>query len=137
MNKTFILKNDLNEIKKLTDVLGKLCEENGIGNKVLCDVTLALEEIFANIVHYAYDDIEEHLVNIHINIHDNLFSMKITDDGKPFNPLEFPETNTDLPFEERKIGGLGIHLVRHVIDELDYQHVRGKNVLTMKIRLQQ
>ena len=135
MNKTFILKNDLNEIKKLTDLLCKLCEKNDTGNKVLCDVTLALEEIFANIVHYAYDDIDEHLVKIHIKIHNNLFSMKIMDDGKPFNPLEVPETNTDVPFEERKIGGLGIHLVRHVIDELDYKYDRGKNVLKMKIRL--
>ncbi len=136
MNKTFILKNDLNEIKKLTDMLCKLCEENDLGNKVLCDVTLALEEIFANIVHYAYDDNEEHLVKIHIKIHDNLFSMKITDDGKPFNPLEVPMTNTEASFEERKIGGLGIHLVRHLIDELDYKQVKGKNMLTMKIRLQ-
>jgi serine/threonine-protein kinase RsbW len=136
MNKTFNLKNDLTEIKKLMDILCKLCEENDIGNKVLCNVTLALEEIFANIVHYAYDDIEEHLVKIHIKINDSLFSMKITDDGKPFNPLEVPETNTNLPFEERKIGGLGIHLVRHLIDEWDYKHTKGKNVLTLKIRLQ-
>ena len=136
MNKTFILKNDLTEIQRLTDILCKLCEENNICNKVLCDVSLALEEIFANIVHYAYEDNEEHLVKIHIKIHDNLFSMKITDDGKPFNPLEIPATNTEVPFEERKIGGLGIHLVRNLIDELGYKQVKGKNVLTMKIRLQ-
>ena len=52
MNKTFILKNDLAEIKRLTDMLCKLCEENNIGNRILCDVSLALEEIFANIVHW-------------------------------------------------------------------------------------
>jgi anti-sigma regulatory factor (Ser/Thr protein kinase) len=136
MNKTFVLKNDLAEIKRLTDILCKLCEENNICNKVLCDVTLALEEIFANIVHYAYDDKKEHFVKIHITIHDNLLSMKITDDGKPYNPLEIPLTNTEAPLEERKIGGLGIHLVRHLIDELEYKQVRGKNVLTLKIRLQ-
>ena len=136
MNKTFLLKNDLNELKRLTDILCKLCDENNIGNKVLCDVTLALEEIFANIVHYAYEDKEEHLVKIHIKIQDNLFSLNITDDGKPFNPLDVPKTNTDTPFEERKIGGLGIHLVRHLIDKLEYKQVKGKNVLTMQIRLQ-
>ena len=136
MNKTFIFKNDLNEIKRLTDILYKLCEENNFGNKVLCDVTLALEEIFANIVHYAYEDNQEHLVKIHIKIHDNLLSMKITDDGKPFNPLDHPITNTDVPFEDRQIGGMGIHLVRHLIDKLEYKQVKGKNILTMKIHLQ-
>ncbi len=136
MNKTFILKNDLAEIKRLTDILCKLCEENNIGNKVLCDVSLALEEIFANIVHYAYEDNEKHLVKIHIKIRDNVFALEIKDDGKPFNPLEVPMTNTEAPFEERKIGGLGIHLVRNLIDELEYKQVKGKNVLSMKVRLQ-
>jgi anti-sigma regulatory factor (Ser/Thr protein kinase) len=136
MNKTFILNNDLAEIQRLTDILCKLCEENNIRNKVLCDVTLALEEIFANIVHYAYEDNEEHLVKIHIKIRDNVLALEIKDDGKPFNPLEIPVTNTEAPLEERKIGGLGIHLVRNLIDELEYKQVKGKNVLTMKVRLQ-
>ena len=136
MNKTFILKNDLIEIKRLTDILCKLCEENSICNKVLCDVTLALEEIFANIVNYAYEDNKEHLVKIHVKIQDNVLALEIKDDGKPFNPLEIPMTNTQAPFAERKIGGLGIHLVRNLIDELAYKHVKGKNVLTLKIRLQ-
>jgi anti-sigma regulatory factor (Ser/Thr protein kinase) len=136
MNKTFILKNKLAEIKRLTDILCKLCEENNIRNKVLCDVTLALEEIFANIVHYAYEDNEEHLVKIHIKIRNNVLALEIKDDGKPFNPLEIPITDTEAPFEERKIGGLGIHLVRHLIDELEYKQVKGKNVITMKVRLQ-
>jgi serine/threonine-protein kinase RsbW len=136
MNKTFILKNNLAEIKSLTDILCKLCEENSICNKVLCDVSLALEEIFANIVHYAYEDNEEHLVKIHIKIRDNVLALEIKDDGKPFNPLEIPKTNTEAPFEERNIGGLGIHLVRNLIDELEYKQVKGKNVLTMKVRLQ-
>jgi len=136
MNKTLILKNDLAEINRLTDILCKLCDENSICNKVLCDVSLALEEIFANIVHYAYEDSEEHHVKIHIKIRDNVLALVIKDDGKPFNPLEIPITNTEAPFEERKIGGLGIHLVRNLIDELEYKQVKGKNVLTMKIRLQ-
>ena len=136
MNKTFILKNDLAEIKRLTDILCKLCEENNICNKVLCDVSLALEEILANIVHYAYEDNKEHLVKIHIKIRDNVLALEIKDDGKPFNPLEIPMTNTEAPFEERNIGGLGIHLVRNLIDELAYKQVKGKNVLTMKVRLQ-
>ena len=135
MNKTFILKNDLAEIKRLTDILYKLCEENDIGNKILCDVTLALEEIFANIVHHAHEDDVEHPVKIHIRIRDNVLALEVKDDGKPFNPLENPSVNTKAPFEERKIGGLGIHLVRNLIDELEYQRVNGKNVLTMKIRL--
>lgn len=135
MNKTFILKNDLAEIKKLTEFLCKLCEENNICNKILCDVTLAIEEIFTNIVHHAYDDKREHHVEIRIKLSDEEFVLNIIDDGKPFNPLEVLPANIDKPFEERDVGGLGVHLVRSVMDELVYKRNQGKNVLAMRKRL--
>ncbi|MGD2270108.1 MAG: ATP-binding protein [Desulfobacterales bacterium] len=136
MNKTLMLKNDISEIKKITDFLCKVCEENDICNKILCDATLAIEEIFANIVHYAYEDKNEHLVKISIKIGDDNLTLEIIDDGKPFNPLEAPSPDTHAPFEEREVGGLGIHLVRNITDELEYTRVKGKNVLKMKVRLQ-
>jgi anti-sigma regulatory factor (Ser/Thr protein kinase) len=136
MNKKLILKNDISEIKNLTDFLCKVCEENDICNKILCDATLAIEEIFANIVHYGYEDKNEHFVEINIKIADDNLALEIIDDGKPFNPLEEPPPKTDTSFEEREVGGLGIHLVRNLMDELEYKQVKGKNVLTMKVRLQ-
>lgn len=136
MNKKLILKNDISEIKKLSDFLRKVCEENDICNKIFCDATVAIEEIFANIVHYAYEDKNQHCVEINIKIADDNLAIEIIDDGRPFNPLEESPPKTDTPFEEREVGGLGIHLVRNLMDELVYKQVRGKNLLTMKVRLQ-
>jgi serine/threonine-protein kinase RsbW len=57
---------------------------------------------------------------------------EVEDDGQPFNPLEAPEVDTTKPLEERTIGGLGIHLVRKLMDGLDYQRQGDRNLLTMK-----
>ena len=56
----------------------------------------------------------------------------VTDDGKPFNPLESPEPDTSLPVEERPIGGLGIYLLRKMFDQMDYARTDGKNRVTLR-----
>jgi serine/threonine-protein kinase RsbW len=59
----------------------------------------------------------------------------VEDDGKPFNPLDAPEPDTNQLLEERPIGGLGIHLVRKNVDELEYRRQKDKNILIMKLKL--
>jgi serine/threonine-protein kinase RsbW len=61
--------------------------------------------------------------------------VEVEDDGQPFNPLEAPEADTTKPLEERTLGGLGIHLVRKLMDDLEYRRHEGKNLLVMKKRL--
>ena len=137
MNKTLILKNDLCEIQSITDAVADFGVEKKISDKVICDCILALEEVFSNIVHYAYRDECEHQIEIQINLSAEELVLEIRDDGKPFNPLEIPEPDIAKPFEEREIGGLGIHLVRNSMDQLDYSFKQGKNILTMKKRFRQ
>ena len=137
MNKTLILKNDLCEIQVLTDAVAEFGTENNLAGEGICDAILALEEVFSNIVHYAYLDNCDHQIEVHVNLSHAELVLEVRDDGKPFNPLEIPELDIGKPFEEKEIGGLGIHLVRNLMDELDYSYAQGKNILTMKKRFRQ
>lgn len=94
-------------------------------------LVLAIEEIFVNIVNYAYKDkIGTCTLTIEM-IEDNKVSFTMIDEGEPFNPLEKETPNISLPVEERKIGGLGIYIMKNIMDEVSYKYQDNKNVLTM------
>jgi len=129
-----VLKNSLSELERLSLALEELGEANCLPLKAIMDVNLALDEIFTNIVSYGFEDDNIHLINIHLLIEGKELNIRVEDDGMPFNPLEVPEPDLNLPLEERKTGGLGIHFVRKMINELKYERRRGKNVLFLKKR---
>ena len=93
---------------------------------------LAIEELVTNCIKYGYDDSAQHIIEIELKLTDGELVVSVVDDGHPFNPLELPEPNTDLPIEERPIGGLGIHLLRKMSDRMDYERSNGKNRLTLR-----
>ena len=93
---------------------------------------LALEEHLTNVFNYGYSDNVVHEIIVRFSVNDDWFQIEIEDDGRRFNPLERPPVDTSMPLEQRPIGGLGIHLIRKFMDELDYQRVDGKNVLRMR-----
>jgi anti-sigma regulatory factor (Ser/Thr protein kinase) len=97
------------------------------------ELNLAVEELFTNIVFYAYDDQEQHEIEILFE-HPETGCVLITlsDDGKTFNPLENPTgDNLVKSFEEREIGGLGIHLVRKMVSHIEYKRLDGRNILLL------
>ncbi len=95
---------------------------------------LAVEELVTNCIKYAYDDPLEHWIRIAIHISEVEMVVTIEDDGHPFDPRSLPEPDTSLPLEERSIGGLGIHLLRHLFDTLDYSRVEGHNRVVLRKR---
>lgn len=93
---------------------------------------LAIEELVTNCVKYAYDDPAEHIIEIELKLSACELVLTVTDDGRPFNPLELPERDTRLPAEDLPIGGLGIHLLRKMSERMDYSRTNGKNRLTLR-----
>ena len=93
---------------------------------------LAIEELVTNCIKYAYDDAKEHIIEIELKLSEDHLTLTVKDDGHPFNPLEFPPPNTNLPLEDRPIGGLGIHLLRKSSDRMEYARVESKNQLTLR-----
>ncbi len=93
---------------------------------------LAIEELVTNCIKYGYDDAGEHIVEIKLQLSGTELVLTVTDDGRPFNPLDFPAPDTKLPVEARPIGGLGIHLLRRMSDRMDYLRADGRNCVTVR-----
>ena len=133
MNRTLILKNDMAELDKLHGFVERLGRRLSLGKKCIVETNLVLEEVFSNIVAYAYDDDQKDFIRISYTfpVNGTLF-LKIEDKGRPFNPLEVAEPELIDDLENCKIGGLGIHLVKNLMDEVKYAYRGCKNVLEMK-----
>ena len=99
------------------------------------EILIAVEEIFVNIASYAYEPAEEGDVRLSVAVDgkavDGKAVIRFEDSGQPFNPLERPDPDLDVPIMERKIGGLGIHFVKNMMDDVEYGYVNEKNILTI------
>ena len=108
--------------------LGKVTNNSNITNLTL----VSCEEVFANILQYAYPD-SRGTATVHFEINSDPKSITITfiDKGTPYNPLLNAAPDLDLPPDERDAGGLGIFIIKQSMDHVEYQFVDGKNVLTL------
>ena len=129
------VRNKLSELASANQSLTEFGRQHGLPDNVLHDLNLALEEILTNIISYSYTDNGEHEITVRLSIEPGEMRVDIEDDGKSFNPLEAPAVDTTKPLEERAVGGLGVHLVRKLMDGLAYQRHEGKNLLVMKKQL--
>jgi anti-sigma regulatory factor (Ser/Thr protein kinase) len=135
MKTTMRLKNDITEIQQLKDRMIEYGKAHHISTEIIHDIKLVLEEVVSNIIYYGYEDAQEHQIEIDVVLNQSLLVLTITDDAKPFNPLDAPEPNLDIPFEDRQIGGAGIYLMRTLMDTVKYRREQGKNVLVLSKRL--
>lgn len=113
--------------------------DNGIkdinDNKLLMKFNLVVEEIFVNIVSYAYKDSDtNNTVTISINDNDDKTVITFIDGGKHFNPLIKDDPDISLSADERPVGGLGIYLVKKMMDNVEYEYKDNKNILTIEKR---
>jgi anti-sigma regulatory factor (Ser/Thr protein kinase) len=126
------LRNDLSELHRLHRTLAEFGAQHGLSETVLHDIKFALEEIVTNVISHGYDDNREHEIKVMFDKEPLAVIVRVEDDGKPFNPLTAPETDTTKSLEERTVGGLGIQLVRKLTEGLDYRRHEGKNLLIIR-----
>ena len=125
------LHNEIGQIRKLTDFVEGIAEELQMEPGLAFSVNLALEEAVTNVILYAYTKGTNGYVDIDVIQHDDTVQFIISDGGKPFDPTAVPDADVTLKAEDRKIGGLGIFLVRKIMDEVHYEHKNGRNILSM------
>ena len=123
--------NQLGELERIVKLLDEISEAWHIPSRVIMEVNLVLEELFANIVFYAFDDGLEHQIQLSIEHPDEgILDIRVEDDGKPFNLLEKEtQDNLDKPLHERTVGGLGIHFIRTMMTKVAYERTNGKNIV--------
>lgn len=129
---TLCMSNDIEELNKLEPFLNGIFEREHLDMSMLPQIDLALEEAVTNIIMYAYPEGEKGTAELTVEVADGQISATLIDSGTPFNPLQQQEANLDVSLEERKIGGLGIHLIREIMDVVEYVYEDGRNVLKMK-----
>lgn len=133
IKKSMKLKPKLDEMRKIEDYLNKELESNRASIKEINQFNIVIDEVFSNLVNYS--GCKE--IKLDINISDDLVKLVFIDDGSKFNPLEdIKEVDINVGSEEREIGGLGIHIVKNIMDEVTYEYKDEKNQLTIVKRRQ-
>ena len=135
MEKKLVIKNDISEISKLATFIGELSEELDLTSELNFNLNLVLEEAVSNVILYAYGKEEQKDISLVAYSSDDNLVFVLTDSGTEFDPTKVPDADITLSAEEREIGGLGIFLIRQIMNTVEYQRIDGKNVLTMRKQL--
>ena len=126
-----LLHNDIQQIPQLADFVETIAHEKHLNQSLAMGINLALEEAVSNVILYAYPKETDGLVDVEAVLRKDSLEFIIVDSGVPFDPTAAPDVDTSLPAEERSIGGLGIHLVRELMDSVSYERKDEKNYLRM------
>lgn len=135
MEKTLILNNDISEIKRLGEFIEEVGEEFSLAPDITFNLNLVLEEAVVNVINYAYPKEEHETIYLSATLLEGSVVFILTDTGKEFDPTAVPEADVTLSADEREIGGLGIFLIRQIMNEVRYERIEGKNVLTLEKKL--
>ena len=135
MQHSITLTNDIQQVPQLADFVDMVCEEVGMDMAIAIQMNLAMEEAVVNVMDYAYPAGTVGDVTIEAESDDDQLQFTIIDSGTPFDPTAKEEVDTTLSAEERPIGGLGIHLVRQLMDSINYERIDGKNILTLRKKI--
>ena len=124
---------DINELAPVTVFLEEELDKAEASPKLMVTFAVALEELFVNVAHYAYPN-SKGTVKIGIDTSGDSIVVQLTDSGIPFNPVAMPDPDITESAEERKIGGLGIYMVKKSMDSMIYEYKDKQNILTISKR---
>jgi anti-sigma regulatory factor (Ser/Thr protein kinase) len=131
MKKSLVLSNDIRQIPELAAFVEALAEETSLDPALAMSLNLALEEAVTNVMMYAYPAGVTGQVELDVEAEAGRLVFQLRDAGVPFDPTAAPDADISLSLEERPIGGLGIFLVRQIMDSVTYVRKGDKNILTL------
>jgi anti-sigma regulatory factor (Ser/Thr protein kinase) len=132
---TFVVLNDAGAVPGVLRQVEMFFARHALTHDDVEGIEVALDEILSNITGYAFRDGNAHEILVMLRVDVAELLIEIQDDGIPFDPLGIPHPDLSADIEARQVGGLGMHFVRTVLDEIDYQRKNGWNVLTLHKRL--
>ena len=137
-SRRLIMKNEMSEVGRLRAFFFSVCREHGIDDETAKTLNLALEEWVANVINYAYPKGMRGHVEVTADVSDDVLTLVIKDHGAVFDPTQHEEVDIDAELDERAIGGLGIHLIRTIMDTVEYQRTSdGYNRLVLTKRIEE
>jgi anti-sigma regulatory factor (Ser/Thr protein kinase) len=122
------VRNDMSEIARVAAVVESFAVHHNLPNSVVVALNVSLDEILNNIISYAYEDAGHHDIVVRLELRHGTIEAVVEDDGKPFDPLA---VSTPRPQSATTVGGVGLHFVRNLMDQLEYAHRNGLNRLRL------
>jgi len=130
-HKQLKIRNDISELNRVVAFLDELEEKWKFPAHLKSSINLVLEEALTNIIFYAFDKNTENEITIELETEGNQLEIILTDSGKPYDPTQQKEPDINLSAEDRPIGGLGIFLIKQMMDQVSYQRIDNTNQLSM------
>ncbi|HIU34308.1 MAG TPA: SpoIIE family protein phosphatase [Candidatus Pullichristensenella excrementigallinarum] len=122
------LKPDLESLERATAFFEEILEQNNAPTRIISQINVVVDEIFSNIVHYSGST----SVTLGCEVMERRILLRFSDNGRPYDPTKKPDPDVTLPLEEREVGGMGIFMVKKIMDRVCYDYADGFNVLTME-----
>lgn len=133
---TLRVANDIAELPRVAEEVDGFCAAAALPASCAFKINVALEELLVNTISYGFPDSERHEILVTLAKEGEAVVVEISDDGVPFDPLQVPTPDIDQPLETRPLGGLGIHFVRTLMDEVEYRRAGGRNLVTLSKRIE-
>jgi serine/threonine-protein kinase RsbW len=132
MKKEIKLKNQVGELEHVAVFIEEICEELGLGMDLQMNLNLVLEEMVSNIIFYAYPEGTDAEIELMAEYDGKELTFVLSDQGREFDPTLKEDADVDVNPIDREIGGMGIWIVKNIMNQVTYQRLEGKNLLTMK-----
>ncbi len=132
MRKELKLKNHVGELERVNQFIEELGEELGLDMELQMNLNLVMEEMVSNVIFYAYPEGVEADIDLLAESDGKELTFVLSDQGKEFDPTAKEDADTDVNPIDREIGGMGIFIVKNIMNKVTYQRLEGKNLLTMK-----
>ena len=123
------LRNDVAELARLSEAVDEFCAAHGLPPKMAFSLNLVLEEVVVNVINYAFPDAGPYSIHVALALADGCVRGEVRDTGKAFDPLLLAPPKLDLDLEQRAVGGLGVHFLKTLMDEVAYTRKNGQNCL--------
>jgi anti-sigma regulatory factor (Ser/Thr protein kinase) len=134
-SRTLLIAGSREGIRRAAGELEAFAAANQLPAAVIWPFQVVLDEMLSNIVHHGYEGRPGGRIEVELRLEGGVLQLTVLDDAPPFDPLEAPEPDTTLPVEQRPLGGLGIFLVRKLMDEVQYERRDGRNRVACRKRI--
>ena len=131
MRKELRIKNQVTELEKVAQFVEEIGEELGLNMELQMNLNLVMEEMVSNVIFYAYPEGEEAEIELLAKSDGKELTFVLSDQGKEFDPTAKEDADPDINPADREIGGMGIFIVKNIMNKVTYQRLEGRNLLTM------
>jgi anti-sigma regulatory factor (Ser/Thr protein kinase) len=130
----FTIRNEQADMSVVRDALDRFTAEHGLSGKPLIELQVVLDEIVSNIIKYAWLEGGAHELRLRLSVDGSIVEVEISDDGRPYDPRNAPPPPRAAPGMKPRPGGIGVHMVKQLVDGFDYKRVDGYNRVTLTKR---